>query len=220
MFLSSTVKFVVLMVVVEPLTVRFPVTVRSVPIKAEPAVSNCTVGEATPIPILSLVASTTSRLDSPVVAIFKSVVSRLSVELNICPVILPIAILYQFPTLLVIFIHIDMNTQIPEQHLLKYAVRIPLPDTLRNRPLEEWSQRPDLNFLLKETIDQLESVLFDTCESNFVVASDEIQQNSIDLHFETQEDKARFLAQWPYAYQKIKVKNPKYAVSWLEAVEA
>jgi hypothetical protein len=111
------------------------------------------------------------------------------------------------------------NTQTTEQHLLKYAVRIPLPDTLQNRPLEEWSQRPDLNYLLKQTIDQLESVLQDLCEHNFVVATDEIQQNSIELHFETQEDKARFLAQWPYRYDKVKLKRPQYAVSWLDAVE-
>jgi len=141
------------------------------------------------------------------------------VELNICPVILPIAILCHFPTLLWIFILVMTNIQNTEQHLLKYAVRIPLPDTLQNRPLEEWSQRPDLNYLLKQTIDQLESVLQDLCESNFVVATDEIQQNSIELHFETQEDKARFLAQWPYRYDKVKLKRPQYAVSWLDAVE-
>ena len=113
----------------------------------------------------------------------------------------------------------NMNMPTPQQHLLKYAVRIPLPDTLQNRPLEEWSQRPDLNYLLKQTIDQLESVLQDLCEHNFVLATDEIQQNSIELHFETQEDKARFLAQWPYQYDKVKLKRPQYAVSWLDAVE-
>ena len=118
-----------------------------------------------------------------------------------------------------IFILVMTNTQTTEQHLLEYAVRIPLPDTLCNRPLEEWSQRPDLNYLLKQTIDQLESVLYDLCESNFVVAVDEIRQNSIELHFETQEDKARFLAQWPYQYDKVKLKRPQYAVSWLDAVE-
>lgn len=106
------------------------------------------------------------------------------------------------------------------QHLLKYAVSIPLPDTLQNRPLEEWSQRPDLNLMLKQTIDQLESVLFEICEANFVVASDKIGQNSIELHFETQKDKHRFLAQWPYDHKKIKIKRPQYAVSWLERIEA
>jgi hypothetical protein len=113
-----------------------------------------------------------------------------------------------------------MNTVIPEQHLLKYALKIPLPDTLQNRPLEEWSQRPDLNLMLKETIDQLESVLHDLCESNFVVAVDEIRQNFIELHFENQTDKARFLAQWPYDFEQVKLKRPKYSVSWLESVEA
>jgi len=112
------------------------------------------------------------------------------------------------------------NTFNMEQNLLLYAVRIPLPDTLCNRPLEEWSRRPDLNLMLKETVDQLESVLFDLCEQNFVVASDEIQQNSIELHFETQEDKARFLDQWPYDYERVKLKRPKYSVSWLDGVEA
>ena len=38
MFLSSTVRLVVLMVVVEPFTTKFPVTVRSVPIVADPDV--------------------------------------------------------------------------------------------------------------------------------------------------------------------------------------
>ena len=222
MFLSSTVKFVVLMVVVDPLTVKLPVTVKSVPIIAEPVVSNCTVGDAVPIPILSFEASNTSRFVSPVVENFKSVVLRLSCELNICPVILPMAILCHFPTLLWIFIHtvMNMNMPTPQQHLLKYAVRIPLPETLKNRPLYQWSERPDLQLKLKEFIDYLEDLLYNTCENNFVVGMDEIRQNSIEMHFESKLDKNRFIHNWTGVAEKIRLKKPKYAVSWLESVES
>ena len=228
MFLSSTVKFVVLMVVVDPLTVKLPVTVKSVPIIAEPVVSNCTEGDAVPIPILSFEASSTRRFVSPSVENFKSVVFRLSCELNICPVILPIAILYQSPTLLWIFIYEMTNTVTNivndhtslDVHVCKYAVQIELPETLKNRPLYHWSERPDLQLKLKEFIDYLEDLLYNTCENNFVVGMDEIRQNSIEMHFESKLDKNRFIHNWTGVAEKIRLKKPKYAVSWLESVES
>ena len=80
-----------------------------------------------------------------------------------------------------------------EQHLLKYAIRIPLPDVLMNRPVEHLQERPDLVDQLKETLDQMESILHDICDKNFAVASDEIHQNYMEIHFETDTDQAKFV---------------------------
>ena len=113
-----------------------------------------------------------------------------------------------------------MIMQNTEQHLLKYAIRIPLPDVLMNRPVEHLQERPDLVDHLKETLDQIESILHDICDSNFAVASDEIHQNYIEIHFETDTDQAKFLSTWSYGYEHVKLRKPKYAVSWLDGVEA
>ena len=106
-----------------------------------------------------------------------------------------------------------------EQHLLKYAIRIPLPDVLMNRPVEHLQERPDLVDQLKETLDQMESILHDICDKNFAVASDEIHQNYMEIHFETDTDQAKFLNTWSYGYEHVKLRRPKYAVSWLDGVE-
>lgn len=89
-----------------------------------------------------------------------------------------------------------------------------------NRPVEHLQERPDLVDHLKETLDQLESILHDICDKNFAVASDEIHQNYIEIHFETDTDQAKFLNTWSYGYEHVKLRRPKYAVSWLDGVEA
>lgn len=125
--------------------------------------------------------------------------------------------------LLLIFIIVGKKLLImqnTEQHLLKYAIRIPLPDVLMNRPVEHLQERPDLVDHLKETLDQMESILHDICDKNFAVASDEIHQNYIEIHFETDTDQAKFLNTWSYGYEHVKLRRPKYAVSWLDGVEA
>ena len=73
---------------------------------------------------------------------------------------------------------------------------------------------------LKEFIDYLEDLLYNTCENNFVVGMDEIRQNSIEMHFESKLDKNRFIHNWTGVAEKIRLKKPKYAVSWLESVES
>ena len=107
-----------------------------------------------------------------------------------------------------------------EHHVLHYAISLPLPDTLANRPVEHLQERPDLVDKFKLLIDQLEQTNHGLCEGNFAVGFDEISNKSIEVHYELKRDRNAFLDTWPYEFEKIKMKLPKYAVTWLDSIES
>lgn len=104
--------------------------------------------------------------------------------------------------------------------LLRYAIAIPLPDTVINRPVQDLQQHPHLLDIIKRLVNTLEQQNYAVCKGEFAVGIDEISAKHIEIHYENRSDKENFLVNWPYDYKKIKVKRPKYAVSWLDAVES
>lgn len=115
---------------------------------------------------------------------------------------------------------IEHSQQNSSVYLMKYAVLLPLPDVLSNRPIEDLLKRPNLVKILNDLVWDLEHWCYHNCDKNFVIGSDEITHQGIELHFESQQDKIKFIDQWPYQHQKVKIKRPKYAVTWLHSVEA
>jgi len=112
------------------------------------------------------------------------------------------------------------TTKQNESILLRYAVAIPLPDPVINRPIEDLKTHPHLLDIIKKLVDTLEKQNYAVCKGEFAVGFDEISAKHIEIHYENRSDKDNFLVNWPYDYKKIKVKRPKYAVSWLDAVES
>jgi len=112
------------------------------------------------------------------------------------------------------------DNQAKEHHVLKYAISLPLPDTLANRPVEHLQERPDLVDKFKLLIDQLEQTNHGLCEGNFAVGFDEISNKNIEVHYEFKRDRNAFLDTWPYSHKIVKMKLPKYTVTWLDRIES
>ena len=108
-----------------------------------------------------------------------------------------------------------VNYKFDGQHPMRYAVKLPLPDVLRNRPADHWGERPDLQHKLQAWIESVEAWCWQNAEYNFAVGVDKITAHHMEVHFELELDAVRFNQQQCAGKSTVDfIFRPEYMVSW------
>lgn len=100
-------------------------------------------------------------------------------------------------------------------HPMRYAVKLPLPGVFKNRPVDHWEERPDLQKELQAWIESVETWCWKNSEYNFAVGVDKITARHIEVHFELELDAVRFNQQQCQGKSAVDfIFRPAYMVSW------
>ena len=101
------------------------------------------------------------------------------------------------------------------RHPMRYAVKLPLPRVLRNRPIQHWEERPDLQQELQAWIESIETWCWHNADHNFAVGVDKITAHHMEVHFELELDAVRFNQQQCAGKSTVDfIFRPEYMVSW------